>query len=282
MRPRMLLVRDDGSTDGTQELIRELIEIYGAWIKVLPGDENLGCTGNVNQLLEATSAPYVALADQDDVRLPNKLEIAYQELCAVESVHGPQVPALVHTDLKLVDANLNDLGATYMQKQLLKTSRVSPSEIALTNVVTGCTVMCNRPLLDCALPFPPEALVHDWWLALVASVFGCIRFHPSSAILYRQHAANSIGASGFGLNYWWERLRYFLNDPANAGHTRQVIRQMDCFEQRYHIIVSPLPLLIRLGWLQRLAWLLRNPVSAWPRKHGLLRTIAFYLQFLCF
>ena len=83
MRPRMLLVRDDGSTDGTQELIRELIEIYGDWIKVLPGDKNLGCTGNVNQLLEATSAPYVALADQDDVWLPNKLEIAYQELCAV-------------------------------------------------------------------------------------------------------------------------------------------------------------------------------------------------------
>ena len=158
MRPRMLLVRDDGSTDGTQELIRELIGVYGAWLKVLPGDENLGCTGNVNQLLEATSAPYVALADQDDVWLPNKLEIAYQELCAVESVHGPHAPALVHTDLKLVDANLNDLGTTYLQKQRLHPSWVSPSEIALTNIVTGCTVMCNRPLLDCALPFPQRRL----------------------------------------------------------------------------------------------------------------------------
>ena len=282
MRPRMLLVRDDGSTDGTQELIRELIEIYGAWIKVLPGDENLGCTGNVNQLLEATSAPYVALADQDDVWLPNKLEIAYQELCAVESVHGPHAPALVHTDLKLVDANLNDLGTTYVQKQLLHPSWVSPSEIALTNIVTGCTVMCNRSLLECALPFPQEALVHDWWLALVASVFGSIRFHPSSEILYRQHAANSIGASGLGWHYWWKRLRQFFNDPANGGHTRQVIRQMDGFEKRYHIVVSPLPLLIRLGRLQRVVWLLRHPVSEWPRKHGLLRTIAFYLQILCF
>ncbi len=276
LRPRRLLLRDDASSDGTQELIQHLINQYGSWLEVLPSQDNLGCTGNVNQLLEATSAPYVALADQDDVWLPNKLEIAYREIRSVESAKGQSCPILVHTDLKLVDEHLEDLGETYLQRQLINPALVSSSEIALTNVVTGCTVLCNRALLERALPLPADALVHDWWLALVASVFGCIHFHPSCAILYRQHSANSIGAKGLGWHYWWQRLKQWLLNPAPGGHTLQAIRQMDCFEQRYRVRVSPLPVLIRLNWLKRVGWFFVYPVSQWPHKHGLLRTLAFY------
>ena len=282
VRPRRLLLRDDGSTDDTREVIRHLIEVYGPWIQLLPSCGNLGCRGNVNQLLEVASAPYVALADQDDVWLPNKLEIAYREIRAIESAHGADRPALVHTDLKLVDQDLRDLGVTYIQNQCIDPSFDSPADLALTNVVTGCTVMCNRPLLDRALPFPQEALVHDWWLALVASVFGCIRFHPSSAILYRQHSANVIGSQGLGWRYWWHRFKQWSQHPVKGGHTFNAIRQIHCFEHRYGIRISPLPLLIRLGRRQRLAWLLTNPISQWPRKHGPLRTLAFYVQFFCF
>jgi len=278
LRPCRLLIRDDGSSDGTQELIQQLVNYYGSWILVLPSQVNLGCTGNVNQLLEATSAPYVALADQDDVWLPNKLEIAYQDLRSVELVNGSQSPVLVHTDLMLVNEFLQDLGETFMQKQRIKPGLSAPSEIALTNVVTGCTVLCNRSLLDRALPLPVEALVHDWWLALVASVFGSIQFHPSCAILYRQHSANSIGAKGLGWQYWFQRLNQWLLHPATGGHTLQAIRQMECFELRYSTRLSPLPCLIRMSRLRRVCWFFKNPISQWPYKHGVLRTIAFYLQ----
>ena len=282
LRPCRLLLRDDGSSDGTQELIQQLAHQYGSWIEVLPSQRNLGCTGNVNELLEATSAPYVALADQDDVWLPNKLEIAYRDLCSVELARGSGSPVLVHTDLRLVDERLQDLGETYMQKQLIKPALDSPSELALTNVVTGCTVLCNRSLLDRALPLPAEALVHDWWLALVASLFGCIRFHPSCAILYRQHSANSIGAKGLGWHYWLQRLHQWLLHPATGGHTLRAIRQIECLELRYSVCVSPLPRLIRLSRLRRAGWFFKTPIAQWPYKHGVLRSIAFYFQLFCF
>ena len=95
LRPARLLLRDDGSSDETCKIIRELAEEYGAWIEILPAQGNLGCTANVSCLLEATSAPYVALADQDDVWLPEKLEVSYREMCSVESRRGSEL-SLIH------------------------------------------------------------------------------------------------------------------------------------------------------------------------------------------
>ena len=280
LRPARLLVRDDGSSDLTRNVIRELATEYGSWIKILPAQGNLGCAANVSCLLEATSAPYVALADQDDVWLPEKLEVAYREMCSVESVKGSNCPVLVHTELRLVGRNLEDLGAVFTQKQLINPALIKPSEIALTNVVTGCTVLCNRSLLQHALPVPALALVHDWWLALVASVFGEIHFHSSSLILYRQHGANTIGATGLGWRYWFQRLMQWILHPAKGGHTLEAIRQMDCFEQRYGVCVSPLPRLIRLSRWRRILWFCKTPVSDWPHKHGVLRTLALYFWLL--
>ena len=229
---------------------------------------------------QSVNTTYVALADQDDVWLPEKLEVAYREMCSVESVKGSKCPVLVHTDLKLVGRNLEDLGAVFTQKQLINPALIKPSEIALTNVVTGCTVLCNRSLLQHALPVPALALVHDWWLALVASVFGEIHFHSSSLILYRQHGANTIGATGLGWRYWFQRLMQWILHPAKGGHTLEAIRQMDCFEQRYGICVSPLPRLICLSRWRRILWFCKTPVSDWPHKHGVLRTLALYFWLL--
>ena len=50
LRPQRLLVRDDGSSDGTQALLAELQQHYGAWLHLLPSEKNLGCSANVNRL----------------------------------------------------------------------------------------------------------------------------------------------------------------------------------------------------------------------------------------
>jgi hypothetical protein len=105
---------------------------------------------------------------------------------------------LVHSDLELVDAAGNRLGVRYLQRQRLDPERTAPVDLALTNVVTGCTALCNRALLELALPLPVEALMHDWWLALVASAFGRIGWLPQATVLYRQHGANVLGAQGLG------------------------------------------------------------------------------------
>ena len=275
-RPERVLLRDDGSSDGTEALICQLQERYGAWLQVLPADGNLGCTSNVNRLLQATMAPYVALADQDDLWLPHKLERSLAEMQELEASRGSTTPLLVHGDLELIDAHGERLGCRYLQRQRLDPRRCAPVDLALTNVVTGCTALLNRALLQKALPIPPEALMHDWWLALVASAFGDIALEEVPGVLYRQHGSNVLGAQGLGLAYWRQRLQALLADPAAGGHTRAALQQAELFEQRYGLPISALPPLLHLRRRRRWWALLRLPVEERPWKHGPLRTLGLY------
>jgi len=276
LRPQRLLVRDDGSTDGTQELLVVLKTEYGDWLHLLPSEENLGCSANVNRLLEATKAPYVALADQDDVWLPHKLEASLALLQQLESFQGEQTSLLVHSDLELVDGEGTSLGCTYLQRQRLDPMLTAPEHLVLTNVVTGCTVLLNRALLKQALPIPAEALMHDWWLALVASRFGEIAFLPDPTVQYRQHGANVLGAQGLGLSYWMRRLQNLVADPSAGGHTRAALQQADCFEQRYGQQLSALPGLLQLPRRRRWLALLNLSSEQRPSKHGPLRSLGLY------
>jgi hypothetical protein len=79
--------------------------------------------------------------------------------------------------------------------------------------VTGCATAVNRALLKVALPLP-DVVMHDWWLAQCAAGAGAVVSLPDALVLYRQHAANVVGASGFnGLvaralrspGRWWAR-----------------------------------------------------------------------------
>ena len=276
LRPQRLLVRDDGSTDGTQELLVVLKTEYGNWLHLLPSEENLGCSANVNRLLEATKAPYVALADQDDVWLPHKLEASLALLKQLERCQGEQTPLLVHSDLELVNGDGTLLGCTYLQRQRLDPMLTAPEHLVLTNVVTGCTVLLNRALLKQALPIPAEALMHDWWLALVASRFGEIAFLPDPTVQYRQHGANVLGAQGLGLSYWMRRLQNLVADPSAGGHTRAALQQADCFEQRYGQQLSALPGLLQLPRRRRWLALLNLSSEQRPSKHGPLRSLGLY------
>ena len=65
--------------------------------------------------------------------------------------------------------------------------------LVLHNVVTGCTAGMNRSLVDKALPIPQEAVVHDWWLAMVAAHCGNIIFDNRKLIKYRLHQDNAFG-----------------------------------------------------------------------------------------
>jgi len=276
LRPQRLLIRDDGSTDGTQELLVSLQQDYGTWLELLPANGNLGCTANVNRLLEGTSAPYVALADQDDIWLPHKLDASLALLQQLERRRGVETPLLVHSDLELVDREGVSLGKTYLQLQRLDPGRTAPQHLSLTNVVTGCTVLMNRALLQTALPIPPQALMHDWWLALVAACLGEIALLGEPTVFYRQHGGNVLGAKGVGPGYWWRRLQHLLAEPSAGVHTRAALRQAELFEQRYGKSISALPLLLELPRRRRWLALLQLSPEQRASKHGPLRSLGLY------
>lgn len=203
-----LLVRDDVSTDGSREYLAEVAGKNPGKIIVLPcNGERLGPGGNFSRLLEASTADHVFMCDQDDVWLPDKIETTLQLMMKLETEYGVTTPLLVYTDATVVGAKLEPLDPSLLHYQRTDASNgAALNRLLLQNVVTGCTAAVNRSLLREALPIPTAAIMHDWWLALVAATLGRMVYLNVPTILYRQHAANSAGAIKLSAAYALGRL----------------------------------------------------------------------------
>jgi glycosyltransferase involved in cell wall biosynthesis len=189
-----LIIRDDASSDQTGSILQDYASRYPHKITLVPTEERLGIKGNFSHLLNQTTAPYVMFSDQDDVWYFDKVAKTLAKMKETERLH-PQLPVLIHTDLKVVDQNLHPIHASFWQY-----SGISPdlgktlNRLLVQNVVTGCTTMINRSLANHVFSIPNEALMHDWWIALIAASFGQINFIPEPTICYRQHGKNTLGA----------------------------------------------------------------------------------------
>lgn len=75
------------------------------------------------------------------------------------------------------------------------------------NVAAGCTLMFNKPVAELALMYDDvdNIMMHDWWIALIASTFGMLQYIDKPLILYRQHASNVVGATNNGFK-WISRI----------------------------------------------------------------------------
>lgn len=118
-----LIIRDDGSTDGTRAILEFFSRQYPEKIIVLPQEHNLGIRGNFSKLMEHAKADYIMFSDQDDIWLPEKITKTLDKMKQVEKEHGPKRPILVHTDLIVTDKNLNTLHQSYWILSRLRPTR---------------------------------------------------------------------------------------------------------------------------------------------------------------
>ena len=192
-----LLIHDDNSMDDTINIIKIYEKKYPDKIKFI--DDTIcfnSASENFSFLLEQSNADYIMFCDQDDVWLSEKIELTLNKMLEVEK-SNPNIPILIHSDLKVVNEDLTILSDSYWSYQNINPNYDTLNRLLVNNVITGCTVMINKKLADMALPIPKEAIMHDWWLGLVASAFGQIHHMDTPTILYRQHGKNDTGATPF-------------------------------------------------------------------------------------
>lgn len=222
-----LLVSDDGSSDGTQTLLQGWRTRFGRRLVLLDNPApGRGVARNFEFLMQASLhdgvAGCMAFCDQDDVWLPDKLAVLLQALRQLQADAGEDQPCLVHCDLTVVDAQLAPLHPSFARHQRYDPARCSDTALLSINQVTGCATLVNHVLTRQALPLPPEAVMHDWWCALLAAG-GTRRFVDRPLVLYRQHGANQLGAKGRDLAS--RVLRLLREGPAVARRV-QVLGQM--------------------------------------------------------
>ena len=224
----VLLVRDDGSTDETPELLRRRAA-GDERIRLLPSATTSaeGPAQNFGHLIAEglqTRHNLFYLCDQDDIWESTKLSLLARHF---PDLGEEATPVLAHSDLSVVDARSRPTHPSL--QRLLKSNPLPdyPLIYLLTrNFVTGCAVACNRRLLEAASPVPDQAMMHDWWLALVAAAAGRINYTPEPLVRYRQHGGNAIGANSPGdlvaaVRAWprnWRKGNRELRDTFAQAH----------------------------------------------------------------
>lgn len=190
-----VLARDDGSSDGTVAILEEYARRFPERFRILPFD---GATGspkwNFMRLMQASSAPYVAFADQDDVWLAEKLQHEMAVMRGAEAALPQKTPVLVYTDLELIDVEGVRTSESFWRAQGIPGGERRFARLLAQNVFTGCTGLLNQALVKKSLPIPEKANMHDWWVMLVAAAFGRLVALPEATVQYRQHATNAVGA----------------------------------------------------------------------------------------
>ena len=177
-----LLIRDDGSTDRTLDIIREFI-VKDKRIKLLIDDKgNLGYVKNFEELLKKSKAEYIFLCDQDDIWENEKLEKSLFYLKEKKVIiHNAKI---FYTEKKIKNYK-KTLG--FKKKRFLK--RVVFPEY------TGCCMGLKKEFLHIVLPIPSGFPSHDIWIGMIAEIKDEIYFINENLIKYRRHSQN-VSATG--------------------------------------------------------------------------------------
>ena len=193
---------DDGSKDGTWEILKEYASKYPVF-KITQNNSNLGFIKNYEKAVKLANSPFIAISDQDDIWFLDKVS---------KLVIGIGNSLMVYSDNEYIDENGHELGMRFSDRRNLVVSS-SCLNFALFNAISGHTILFRKELLTFALPFPDE-IPYDWWLAFCASQHSAIQVVCEPLVSYRQHLSNAVGGYGVKKDNKKEGDKFFILSQA--------------------------------------------------------------------
>lgn len=175
-----LLISDDGSTDQTLKIIEEYQANYTN-IKFFNGPHQ-GIVANYDFVISKAVGEFVFLSDQDDVWLPNKVEVMrdfFQK--------HPDMDVVI-SDLVIVDGTLETVHNSYFGYRKIKNGWWHN---IMKNGYIGAGMCFRRKIIKKILPIPTNIPMHDMWIGLIGATFKRTAFLPETLTLYRRHGKNS-------------------------------------------------------------------------------------------
>ena len=197
-----IIISDDSSKDDTIAIIKAYNDKR---IHLFENQSFHSPVFNFENALKHASGNYICLCDQDDIWLPNKLDVIKEYLDTF---------VLVVSDCKIVDADLNVLHKSFFH---LHNSKKGFLRNWIRNSYLGCCMAFRKEVLNIALPFPKKIAMHDIWIGLLVNLHGKVEFINTPLVLYRRHGENaSFGAENskyslsFKIKYRMVMLYYLL------------------------------------------------------------------------
>ena len=235
-----LYVRDDGSNDGTVDILNQFSSLYPNIHIQEDNVKHRGAKNGFFYLLENVDADYYMFCDHDDFWLPNKIECSLEEMKKQEKQHQG-TPVCVYTDAVVVNESYEILS-----KSLWHLSKIKPSMsekmpyLLMFNPVTGCTMLFNQLAKKCLLPVTESVPMHDVWVAYsVVHTSGVLAHIKQSTLLYCQHGNNVVGANDVSISYIGRKMKtlrqviadnkkvfLFINETYKIGKARYMLSKV--------------------------------------------------------
>ncbi|WP_418969650.1 glycosyltransferase family 2 protein [Alloscardovia omnicolens] len=185
-----LLIRDDGSSDSTPDIIRSCAAQDERIHFINDGHiKNVGVIRSFFELLTYEEADYYLFCDQDDYWLTDKVRTQVEEALK----YPEHIPHMNYMDPVVVDSQLRTLSPSMIRSQSGHANTQLVQELT-ENSVTGGVSLINHALAQKWKSVTDDIIMHDWFLAVCASATGTLVFIDKPGELYRQHEANVLGA----------------------------------------------------------------------------------------
>lgn len=193
--PNEIIICDDGSIDGTVNIIKKFQETSSVKVKLVINTKKLGPAQNFEQAIGLCTGDIIFCSDQDDYWIQKKIEIFLESF-----IRNPEC-GYIFSDLEVVDEEKKDLGYSMWEKLNFVGSSFkkfnSGTQLPLLinkNVITGAAMAIRRESIPKIFPIPPKFWMHDEWIAFILSAAD----HKGLAlnkklVLYRQHEKNFLG-----------------------------------------------------------------------------------------
>lgn len=264
-----LLIRDDGSSDSTISIIEDYC-MKNPNISFYTGENLKPAKSFLHLLQNAPEADYYALADQDDVWKPEKIERGIELL---EKTGGN----LYYSNFQMSDEFLNPIYTP--PKPIVSTI----GEAAVLITATGCTMILSNKLRLLLKRYTPKHMImHDSWIHKVAlSTCNPVVFDNNAYILYRQHGNNVLGGKGVGLFRRWigRLIRVFHVNRVKSDEMIDLYEGFsDLMDINTKIVVGQLVEYVNKGIMGRMRVALNPAYKTAISKKNLLFRVAVILK----
>jgi glycosyltransferase involved in cell wall biosynthesis len=210
-----IIIVDDCSTDGTLSII-DKFQCIDPRIKLYRNERNLGFNANFRKAISCCSGKYVALSDQDDIWMEDKLSI-------LMALIGNNL-LCYHNSAYIDDKGIPNGKSTLSAHRF--TSGFCSKMLVLNNCVPGHACIFKKELLDMT-PHFPKNLYYDWWLSYTAACLGRITFTRETLVFYRIHAQSVTRMDkNNSKTARIDRFRHFKDHPLTPSHLKIFLEKL--------------------------------------------------------
>jgi len=176
-----LIVADDGSGDGSKEVIKKWIAQNNPSAIFIDHQKNLGLTKNINSALPYIKGNYFQVFGCDDIMLPDKIE---KQVAILQS---DKTAGIVYSDMQLIDKTGKHLPHTYYQKHAYKQPFSGDHYESLISriILAAPTVLIKKEVLEKTGCYNEQLDYEDYDYFLRAAKYYSFVYEPCITVKYR-------------------------------------------------------------------------------------------------